>query len=204
MENIKKKRKLNLLTVVGVIMIVVGLGIVAYDVGTKYFDRRSQQQELQDFMNAPLLNDDGELPTEGVDVNVWGTIQIDKLGVNHLIAKTNDWNYLSRYVVAWESSPNPPAKGNFAIAGHNGNCASCVFRDFDKLEIGDEVKLNDKTSTFVYEITDIFTVDATDVSVLNDTPDEATITLVTCKEQMTNDPNRVIVKGRLVNTIPNT
>lgn len=200
-----KKRKIDIFRILGVLFILVGLTIMAVDFGTRFLDRRSQQNELQDFLNAPLLSDDDDfnVPSEGNDANRWGTIKISKLGVNHIIAKSNDWSLLNRYVVAWENSPNPPSNGNFAIAGHNGNCASCVFRDFDQLELGDTVELNDKTNNYTYEITDIYIVEATDLSVLDDTPDAATLTLVTCKDQITNDPYRMIVKAILVDTQPN-
>lgn len=203
MEQKKIVRKPDWLNIIGILLILAGLTIGAVDLITKYTERRDQEKELQDFLNAPLLTDSSEMPTEDANMNVWGAITIDKLGVNHLVAKTNDWSYLNRYVVAYENSPNPPANGNFAIAGHNGNCASCVFRDFDKLEIDDVIKLDDKTNTYVYKITKIFVVPQTEVSVLDDTPDEATLTLITCTIQSTEDENRTIVKASLVETIPN-
>ncbi len=203
MEKKKTIRKPDWLNIIGILLILTGLTIGGIDLFTKYTDRRDQAQELQDFMKAPQLTDTSEMPEEDANKNVWGAITIDKLGVNHLIAKTNDWSYLNRYVVAYESSPNPPENGNFAIAGHNGNCASCVFRDFDKLETGDTVKLDDKVNTYVYKIEKIFTVFHTDVSVLDHTPNEATLTLITCTRQSTEDEYRTIVKATLVETIPN-
>lgn len=199
----KTKRKPNIINILGVIFICIGLTIFAVDFFTRYFERQSQQQELMDFLNAPLLSEDDnfESPSEGTDEQRWGTIKIDKLGVNHIVAKSSDWSLLNRYVVAWENSPNPPSNGNFAIAGHNGNCASCVFRDFDKLELGDTVELMREKVVYTYKITKIYIVEATDLSVLDDTPDKATLTLVTCKDQITNDPYRLIVKAELV---PNT
>lgn len=196
----RKRRKLNLINILGVIFICIGLTIFSVDFLTRYFDRKSQQQELMDFLNAPLLSEDEdfEAPSEGSDAARWGTIKIDKLGVNHIIAKSSDWSLLNRYVVAWENSPNPPEKGNFAIAGHNGNCASCVFRDFDKLETGDIVEITREKITYQYAITKIFVVEATDLSVLDDTPDASTLTLVTCKDQIVNDPYRLIVKAELI------
>lgn len=201
----KKGKKVNILGILGFAFILVGLGIISYDFGTRYLDRVSQQNELKEFLNAPSLGeDDFDKPTEGTDAQRWGTIKIPKLGVNHIVAKTSDWTLLNRYVVAWENSPNPPGNGNFAIAGHNGNCASCVFRDFDKLEKGDIVELNDKSNTYRYTISSVSIVEATDTSVLNDTPNAATLTLVTCKDQITNDPYRRIVKAELSETIPNS
>lgn len=195
-----KKRKIDILNVIGVLLLLFGVTLASYDYLTRYFQRMALQQELSEFLNAPSITEetDFDKPTEGTDASRWGTIRIDKLSVNHIIAKTKDWSLLNRYVVAWESSPNPPENGNFAIAGHNGNCASCVFRDFDKLEIGDEVVLTRNQVSYTYKITSNTIVEATDTSVLDHTPDQATITLVTCKDQITNDPYRRIVKGELI------
>lgn len=200
MENNKKKR--SFLGIVGTIMIIVGLGFIAWDFGTTYIQRKSIEKEMQDFFNAPLLTDDDSVPKEASDKNLWGMIQIDKLDINFPIIKSDDWSYLNRYLVAWEQSTNPPEKGNFSIAGHNGRCASCVFRNFDKLEKKDTIRLVDKENIYTYEIYDIFKVFYTDTSVLNETKDKTTVTLVTCTEQTTYDEYRTIVKGELIKTEP--
>ncbi len=200
MENNKKKR--SFLGIVGTIMIIVGLGFIAWDFGTTYIQRKSIEKEMQDFFNAPLLTDDDSVPKEASDKDLWGMIQIDKLDINFPIIKSDDWSYLNRYLVAWEQSTNPPEKGNFSIAGHNGRCASCVFRNFDKLEKKDTIRLVDKENIYTYEIYDIFKVFYTDTSVLNETKDKTTVTLVTCTEQTTYDEYRTIVKGELIKTEP--
>ncbi len=200
MENNKKKR--SFLGIVGTIMIIVGLGFIAWDFGTTYIQRKSIEKEMQDFFNAPLQTDDDSVPKEASDKDLWGMIQIDKLDINFPIIKSDDWSYLNRYLVAWEQSTNPPEKGNFSIAGHNGRCASCVFRNFDKLEKKDTIRLVDKENIYTYEIYDIFKVFYTDTSVLNETKDKTTVTLVTCTEQTTYDEYRTILKGELIKTEP--
>lgn len=184
-------------------MILAGLSFIAYDLGSTYLERKAIDNEMQEFFNAAQLQENQEMPEEAQDGDLWGMIQIDKLDLKFPVIQSDNWDYLSRYVVAWEQSVSPPNKGNFSIAGHNGRCASCVFRNFEKLEIGDEVKLIDKKNTYVYEIYDVFEVFYTDTSVLNETPGETTVTLVTCTEQTHYDEYRTIVKGKLVNTLPN-
>lgn len=198
----KNKRKRSVLGILGTVLMIAGLGFIAWDLGTTYLERRSIEKEMQDFFNAPLLTDEANMPEEASDKELWGMIQIDKLDINFPIIKSNDWSYLSRYLVAWEESTNPPGEGNFSIAGHNGRCASCVFRNFEKLEKNDEIRLVDKENIYTYKIYDIFEVFHTDTSVLNETKGKTTITLVTCTEQTTYDEYRTIVKGELVKTEP--
>lgn len=199
----QKKRKVSFLEIIGIIMILAGFGIIAYHLGSSYYERQALKNELQDFMNAPAgINDDDNIIKQEADK--WGSIEIDKLGLNHLIVKSDDWGYLSRYVVAWNQSIDPPGVGNFSIAGHNGRCASCVFRDFDRLEVGDEVKLNRKedNTTYVYKIYNTLIVPYTDTSVLNPEEGKTTLTLVTCTEQNDYDVNRTIIKAELVDSYP--
>ena len=199
----KKKNKKSFLTILGTLMIIAGLGFIAWDLGNTYFERKSIDKEMQDFFNAAVLPEDQTIPEEATDKELWGMIQIDKLDLNFPIIQSDDWNYLNRQVVAWEQSVSPPKEGNFSIAGHNGRCASCVFRNFEKLDLGDPVRLVDKENTYTYEIYDISEVFYTDTSVLNDTPGETTLTLVTCTEQTYYDEYRTIVKARLIDSKSN-
>ncbi|UPU38427.1 hypothetical protein MX850_06870 [Erysipelothrix sp. Poltava] len=47
---------------------------------------------------------------------------------------------------------------------------ACVFRDFEKIEKGDTIKLHRKedNTTYIYKVYDNFEVPYTDTSVLND------------------------------------
>lgn len=199
-EDKKKTKKTSFLTILGIIMIISGLSFIAWDLGSTYFERKAIDTEMQEFFNAAQLGEEQAMPGEVKDDELWGMIEIEKLDLKFPIIQSDNWDYLSRYVVAWEQSVSPPDEGNFSIAGHNGRCASCVFRNFEKLEIKDTIKLTDKNNTHTYEIYDIFEVFHTDTSVLNETPGETTVTLVTCTEQTHYDEYRTIVKGKLINS----
>lgn len=198
----KKNKKIDKTKLLGITLMLIGLSLIIYEYTSTYLEKRSIDKEMQAFFDAPMLTDDDfEMPEEVLEKDLW-KIEIDKINVDHPVIQSSNWDYLNRYVVAWENSPVPPANGNFAIAGHNGRCASCVFRNFDKLDKGDEIRLSDRKNTYIYKITDIFEVIYTDTSVLEDTPDKPTLTLVTCTRQVTYDEYRTIVKADLVETIP--
>lgn len=198
----KKKRRISVIEIIGISMVLLGLGIIAWDFATDYFARQSINREMQDFLNAPNVVDPQAMPDESSAGNMWGTIEIPKLNLHHPIIVSSDWGFLNRYVVAWPNSSIPPEEGNFSIAGHNGRCASCVFRNFEYLKSGDEIRLTNKDQTvFVYSIYDVFEVHYTDTSVLLSTPNETTLTLVTCSEPNEYAEYRTIVKAKLVETI---
>lgn len=193
----KKRRKISILGVVGMLLILSGVGMIGYKFVSDYMENKSIQNELDDFFDQPFA-EEGVIPAEA-DGETLGAIKIDSIDVNHLVMQSANWDYLNRYVVAWPDKTLD--EGNFSIAGHNGACASCVFRDFDKLKNGEIVTLTTKDKIYTYEIYDIKTVVYTDVSVLDDVPDKVTLTLVTCSVPMTYDEFRVVVKAELVEVV---
>ena len=54
----------------------------------------------------------------------------------------------------------------------------------------------DTRQTYVYRITDIFEVDPSDVSVIEDVPNKKLITLITCTDLQAT--KRLVVRGELV------
>ncbi|UPU38426.1 hypothetical protein MX850_06865 [Erysipelothrix sp. Poltava] len=76
-NNTKKKKKFNLFGFLGIMMILAGLGIIIYDVGSSYLEREALKRELQDFLNAPLPQDDSDGPSKQ-ETDKWGSIEIEK------------------------------------------------------------------------------------------------------------------------------
>ena len=189
----KTRRKISVLGVTGVLLIVLGVSMISYKWISEYLENKSIRTEVDSFFEKPFV-DEGVMPEE-VDAEAMGVIGIESIGVSHLVMQSDNWDYLNRYVVAWPDKTLD--SGNFSIAGHNGACASCVFRDFDKLNMGEVVTLTTKDKIYTYEIFEIKIVDYTDVSVLSDFKDKTTLTLVTCSKPLTYDEFRTIVHAEL-------
>lgn len=193
-----KRRKLNVLGLIGLVLIVGGITMIVYELGTNYLEKKEVQASVEDFFNQPTAGL-GEAP-ERAEGDVFGTIKLPDIGVEAPIVQSENWDYLNRYVVAW---PNRTLdSGNFAIAGHNGACASCLFRDLDKLAVGDALIITTREAVYTYEIFDNFNVHYTDVSVLDDDGDKTTVTLVSCEEASTSSSVRVIIKAGLKEVKP--
>lgn len=193
----KKKKKISILGLVGVLLITSGVVMIGYKFVTDYLENKSISEELDDFFDRPFA-EEGVIP-EAVDGETMGVISIDSIDVNHLVMESANWDYLNRYVVAWPDKKLN--EGNYAIAGHNGACSSCVFRDLDKLKDGETITITTKDKVYTYEVYDVFIVDYTDMSVLDDVEGKVTLTLVTCSVPMTYDQYRTIVKAELVSTV---
>lgn len=88
--------------------------------------------------------------------------------------------------------------GNYALAGHYTQSPTSLFGPLHEIETGMSVYVTDLTHTYEYVVTSLETVPPSRVDVLDETIDP-TITLVTCTFDAT---ERLIVKGRLAQTIP--
>ena len=123
-----------------------------------------------------------------------GILNIPKINLEIGIIEGVSYEDIKYVVGHFPGSPMPGEKGNFSIAGHRISYYGQAFKDIDKLEKGDKVKVTYNGKDYTYEITDMYEVTPNETEALNPTKD-ATITIVTCT---TDAKNRVIVKGKLV------
>ena len=123
-----------------------------------------------------------------------GILNIPKINLEIGIIEGVSYEDIKYVVGHFPGSPMPGEKGNFSIAGHRTSYFGQAFKDIDKLEKGDKVKVTYNGKEYTYEITDMYEVTPNETEALNPTKD-ATITIVTCT---TDAKNRVIVKGKLV------
>lgn len=194
----KKKRKVNILGLVGVLLILIGSGMIVKDLTVKYIENKKVQNAIDSFFEEPVAGV-GQ-PPELADGDVFGTISIPAVSTVAPIVQSANWDYLSQYVVAWPDATLD--KGNFSIAGHNGRCASCLFRDIHALENGDEIMITTREAIYTYEVYKNYEVHYTDISVLEDDGDKTTITLVTCERASFESTIRVIIKAELKKVTP--
>jgi len=73
-------------------------------------------------------------------------------------------------------------KGNYALAGHYMNDPDLLFRPLYEVEIGDTVYLTDLNYIYEYQVIEQRTIEATEVSVIDDVPNQTLLTLITCDD----------------------
>ena len=122
-------------------------------------------------------------------------IDIEKIGVHTVIAEGSTLEVLENNIGHFENTAMPGETGNFSIAGHRNTINNEVFRNIDKLKVGDEIKITTLTDIFQYEINEIFVTSPSDIDVLNQNLDEKTMTIVTCTNR---GKDRYIVKAKLI------
>ena len=126
-----------------------------------------------------------------------GEIVVPSVGI-HLNIGAGTSNY-TMMVGAGTLRPDTEfGKGNVVLASHSmGDYSDLLFSPLKRVSIGDDVYLSDMQHVYHYKITDYKVVSPDHTEVVEQTT-EPTITLITCDDL--NAVNRVVVKGRLVNT----
>lgn len=120
---------------------------------------------------------------------VLGKIKIDKIDVEQEILDSTEDEALEKGVIKlYGDKLNEP--GNFCIAGHN---YETIFQRLEELEMEDEIEVIDENEeTDKYKITEIASVEPTDLSLLKAEPEKTQITLITCENYST---QRLIIKA---------
>lgn len=210
--------------ILGILLIVAGISLIGVTIWMKYDTYRQQQAVLDSFRNLQFDVPEGENKdkevlkeedtkensnkAEKVEVEKdkkpekaqleegkgIGILNIPKINLEIGIIEGVSYEDIKYVVGHFPGSPMPGEKGNFSIAGHRISYFGQAFKDIDKLEKGDKVKVTCNGKEYTYEVTDMYEVTPNETEALNPTKD-ATITIVTCT---TDSKNRVIVKGKLV------
>jgi sortase A len=132
------------------------------------------------------------IPAKG---DIFGKIIIPKLDKELPIIHGTSQAELAKGVGHYIGSVLPGKGDNSVLAGHRDT----VFKDLDKLELGDHVIVETSAGSFTYEVSDIFIVESDDRTVI--VPhDEAVLTLVTCYpfNFIGAAPQRYIITAKLV------
>lgn len=194
---------------VGVLMIVTGLGIVAWFAwqywGTNVVAQQKQQKILDDWTNSEAIGI-LRVPRFGADYEVPIVPGGDLVSAKGSAA-------LSKGVAWYEPGSKPGAIGNLVVAGHRVTHGE-PFADFPKLQAGDKLHVETRDAFYTYVLRNGGTetiVPFTASWPLHDVPDpnpsvgvtpeptRAVMTMVTCSELFHTD-NRSVVIGDLTVT----
>lgn len=128
-----------------------------------------------------------------------GYIRIPKISVKLPIYHGTDDKVLSRGVGHLENSSFPTGKEgtHSVLTAHRGLPSAKLFRNLDKLSIGEHFFIHLLDEKFAYEIYDIRIVEPDETDWLQFNEDESLVTLLTCEPYMLNT-HRLLVMGHLV------
>jgi len=167
---------------------VLAMGFTAWSYIARY---AWQTYENRQFDRSRLHAE--PLPSAAALQSVIGKITIPRLGISAILKEGVGRRTLNLAVGHIPSTALPGQPGNVGVAAHRDN----LFRGLKDIRQDDSITLTTRDNTYVYRVTSTKVVAPTDVSVLDASPDENTLTLVTCYPFyfVGNAPKRFIVRA---------
>ena len=153
------------------------------------------QEEIPEHLR-PLVQSLANLPVPTASPEQAVRIQIPALSVDAPVVMGDGWEQLKKGVAQHIGTPNPGQKGNLVLSAHNDVFGE-IFRNLDKLKVGDQVTLYTTTGQrpYIYIVTNSQIVLPTQVEVMAPT-EKATLTLVSCYPYMV-DNRRIVISAEL-------
>lgn len=174
----RKKMARVALSTLSVLLLLGAAGVIGYPFYTNLYQDRLQG-ELDRQLASPELREAYLNREVGVGDSLT-EIRIPRIGVSTVVVEGTTASALRAGAGHYPDTPLPCEVGNVAIAGHRTTYGR-PFHDLDLLEPGDRVILRTPVGQCTYELdADPFIVAPDQTEVVDNTPDEARLTLTTC------------------------
>lgn len=224
MKNSKRKKTNPLGIIIPVLIILTGIGILAFPKAKEMYDDYKGDQAIEDFERMLEEGDDISIELDGLDdsdtndlslgtqepenknftgkVSVLGILYIDSIDIALPIAEGTDKQSLDGKVAGHDiDTAMPNEKGNCALASHRSVTKNRNFNRLNEVKKNDKIKITARNGTVIYEVYKTYIVPRSDISPLDPPKDKNVkeVTLITCDPiGVNNPPNRIIVKAREV------
>ena len=155
------------------------------DVSAEEIIQNENKDAVFDFtaVQSLTVSDVLKAQSEAKNAAVVGSIAIPSIDLQLPISKGVDETAL--LIGAGTMNPDQQlGQGNYALASHYiENKHDILFGPLYNAQIGDMIYVTDKQQVYVYEISKIDVIKATDVHVIDDVANETLLTLITCAEK---------------------
>lgn len=149
------------------------------------------------------MSDAWDTGTEAFDYSgtgMIGYVTIDRMDVNiPLYVGADDKTlYDGAAILAHTSMPIGGANTNCVIAAHRGGYeGTAMFRDIEKLQIGDLVRVSNLWDTLEYRVIKMIVIEPDDLETIKIVPGQDLVTLVTCHPYGSNAQRYVVYCQRV-------
>ena len=185
------------LSVVSLVLLVVGVGLLAYPFATNLYQDRIQSRLDRQLASPELQQAYRERRVQTGDSLT--RIQIPKIGVDVVVVEGTTASALRAGAGHYPSTPLPCEAGNVAIAGHRTTYGK-PFANIDRLTTGDLIILRTPIGACTYELSGPpSVVDKSDFSPVQPPRDPSAreLTLTSCHPKGS-AKQRIIVKARFI------
>jgi sortase A len=156
---------------------------------------RPNEAEIPEHLR-PMMQSLANLPIPTPSVEQAVRIEIPSISIDAPVVQGDGWEQLKKGVAQHVGSANPGQPGNVVLSAHNDVYGE-LFRNLDRLQPGDVVKLFTAQRQYQYVVDRTQIVEPTAVEVMASTG-APTVTLISCYPYLV-DKQRIVVFARLQN-----
>lgn len=141
-----------------------------------------------------------DLKKYGIENNVIGYLNIPKIGINvPIILGANQKNLLKGVTLMTETSyPIGGENTNSVIAGHRGLPDKKIFRDIEKIEIGNEIYIENFKEKLTYKVVKTEVIEPNEIDKVLIQEGKDMLTLFTCHPYRVDNMRYVVFAERVI------
>lgn len=208
-----EKIKDNLITIIGILLIIISISVVMYD---NYKDNQKVLENVElvenffEIENNPVeeqkeevvINDEEDKKTSSSPTyNYIAVLEIPSIKLKRgLVDYKSKYNNVKYNIQIIEHSQMPDIENsNLILAGHNGTSNVSFFNDLDKLKEDSLVYVYYNNIKYIYKINNNYEVKKDGKVEIIRNRNKTTITLITCKKD--SKDKQLVYIGYLVDKV---
>lgn len=208
-----EKIKDNLITIIGILLIIISISVVMYD---NYKDNQKVLENVElvenffEIENNPVeeqkeevvINDEEDKKTSSSPTyNYIAVLEIPSIKLKRgLVDYKSKYNNVKYNIQIIEHSQMPDIENsNLILAGHNGTSNVSFFNDLDKLKEDSLVYVYYNNIKYIYKINNNYEVKKDGKVEIIRNRNKTTITLITCKKD--SEDKQLVYIGYLVDKV---
>ena len=187
----KKEKNKSWLIIIGSLILLSGIGLIAYDFYSNKELEKLEDKALVEFYDTEVEDieviieepEEKKEVKEQTKIEYIAVLKIPKINLERgLVNPSSYLNNVNYNVQIINGSDMPDVNnGNLILAGHSGNARISYFRNLNKLDLNDTATIIYKNKTYNYKVVDKYEIEKTGEAEIIRDKNKNILTLITCK-----------------------
>ena len=187
----KKEKNKSWLIITGSLILLSGIGLIAYDFYSNKELDKIEDNALVEFYDTEVEDieviieepEEKKEVKEQTKIEYIAVLKIPKINLERgLVNPSSYLNNVNYNVQIINGSDMPDVNnGNLILAGHSGNARISYFRNLNKLDLNDTATIIYKNKTYNYKVVDKYEIEKTGEAEIIRDKNKNILTLITCK-----------------------
>lgn len=187
----KKEKNKSWLIITGSLILLSGIGLIAYDFYSNKQLDKLEDNALVEFYDTEVEDieviieepEEKKEVKEQTKIEYIAVLKIPKINLERgLVNPSSYLNNVNYNVQIINGSDMPDVNnGNLILAGHSGNARISYFKNLNKLDLNDTATIIYKNKTYNYKVVDKYEIEKTGEAEIIRDKNKNILTLITCK-----------------------